>query len=446
MTLVLIMILLTVHVHSLLQLKCCIHRRHSMAFHRLALFAMDSDNIPRFRDTRFASPLLEEGYRPVVETLENNTLYEKPLLIYLPGFDGTWMAPFLQMPELSTTFDVHCLTMSMQDRSTYLDLKENVIAFIDLQVLDNNRKLEEETGNISDKTLQTPEQGTNFFTVFWAKTAPQRPKETKRTKRPVYLIGESFGGILASDVALSLLKDKAINLMGLVMINAATCYDRSKLASMGPSVAELPEWLYPIGLARLLPLFNDDVSFSQLLLILLSKALPSVIDSEAREAFMGRVAFSLPQKLKYMPQKTLQWRLREWLETGCAEMATKLGQFSDFPSFRTLIIAGEKDFCLPSIDEAERLSSILPNNHIHVVEGAGHATTCGSRVDLAALMRKQFSDLGRVGRTAMKPEAAAGAGVMLGLEPRYNGREKGLSPLLYWSRKLYRKPRPIDLK
>ena len=446
MTLVLTLILLIVQVHPLLHRKYCIHRRHSLAFHRPALFAMVSDNIPRFRDIRFESPLLEEGYRPAVETLENKTLYEKPLLVYLPGFDGTWMAPFLQMPELSTTFDVQCLTMSMQDRSTYLDLKENVIAFINQQTLDKNSKLEEETNNITDKTLPTPEQGTNVFTFFWTKTAPQRPSQSKHAKRPVYLVGESFGGILASDVALTLLKDKAINLMGLVVINAATCYDRSKLASMGPSVAELPKWLYPIGLTRLLPLFNDDVSFSQLLLIISSKALPSVIDSEAREAFMGRVAFSLPQKLKYMPQKTLQWRLREWLETGCAEMAIKLGQFSDFPSFRTLIIAGENDFCLPSIDEAERLSSLLPNNHIHVVEGAGHATTCGSRVDLAALMRKQFPDLSLVGRTAMKPGAAAGEGVMLGLEPRYNGIEKGLSPLKYWSKKLYQKPKPLDMK
>jgi hypothetical protein len=61
---------------------------------------------------------------------------------------------------------------------------------------------------------------------------------------------------------------------------------------------------------------------------------------------------------------------------------------------------------------------------------------------LTALLRFHFPDLARGGgRTTMKAHAAEGKGVMLGLEPRYNGKEEGLSPLLYWSTKLYQKPR-----
>jgi hypothetical protein len=62
------------------------------------------------RDVRFISPLLEYGYLPAVEEHENNTLSQKPLLLCLPGFDGTFLSPFLQFPELHTIFDVRCMT------------------------------------------------------------------------------------------------------------------------------------------------------------------------------------------------------------------------------------------------------------------------------------------------------------------------------------------------
>jgi hypothetical protein len=158
---------------------------------------------------------------------------------------------------------------------------------------------------------------------------------------------------------------------------------------------------------------------------------------------MGRVAFSLPWKLSYMPQGTFKWRLEEWLGVGCARVdSARLGEFVSFPSFRSLIIAGEKDLTLPSIAEAERLAGKLPNNVVHVVEGAGHASTCGSRVDITSLLRARFPELKKrgkkSGRTQMKPIAAKGSGVDLGLESRYDGENIGLNPLLYWSQQYYR--------
>ena len=88
------------------------------------------DDKPRIRNAKFVSPLLDEGYPRVVQEFQNGTIANKPLLLYLPGFDGTWIAPFLQFPELSTIFDVRCLTMGMDDRSTFQELKQDVIDFI----------------------------------------------------------------------------------------------------------------------------------------------------------------------------------------------------------------------------------------------------------------------------------------------------------------------------
>ena len=473
----------------------------------------EKQNEERIRDVTFASPLLDFGYPPAVEEYESNALREKPLLLYLPGFDGTYICPFLQFPELGDDFDVKCMTISMKDRSTFEELKSDVVNFI----LDEVQRVEQDEES-PETTTSTP-KSTGWFSGWFRSFRPaeeeadggpngsspslpingagQSPTKAPRlSTRAVYIVGESFGGILASDVALTLLKNEPkLNLKGLALINAATCYDRSQLALKGPQVANLPAVLYPFGLMGLIPLFADEYSFDQLMLILQAKALPSVIDTPQREAYMGRVAFALPFKLQYMPQSTLSWRLTEWLETGCARLSNEglsypsstsstssgansrydeisedqknsLEDFrSMFPSFRTVIVAGENDMTLPSIAEAERLANLLPNSHVHVVEGAGHSSTCGSRIDLAAVLRNRFSELATTEklkkpsmkakdvvngksvngganestkRTSMKPVAAKGTGVYLGMEPRYDGADIGINPIRYWSKSLYK--------
>jgi pimeloyl-ACP methyl ester carboxylesterase len=225
------------------------------------LFATESD-------VRFLSPLLEYGYRPTVDEYENQTLAEKPLLLYLPGFDGTFLCPFLQFPELGTVFDVRCMSVGMSDRSTFDDLKETVINYLEAE-------------SSIDANASSQERGL-FGALFSNMTNSQL------RKRPVYLAGESFGGMLAAEVALSLCQNSTVSLKGLCMINAATCYDRSKLAAEGPVVADLASWLYPVGLLKLTELLTDQYSIEQLWLILQAKALPSIIDTPAREAYMGR--------------------------------------------------------------------------------------------------------------------------------------------------------------
>ena len=374
----------------------------------------------RSRCVKFISPLLEYGYKPAVESFESGDNLKKPLLLYLPGFDSTFLSPFLQFPELDTIFDVRCMTVPTRDRSTYDELKSTVIEYL-------------ESESLVDRSNNATQTKSGLLSRWFGR---------KEVRRPIYLAGESFGGILAVDVALTLLKEKPqLDFQGLCLINAATCFDRSRLAAEGPPVTKYPTWLYPFGLLKLLPMFTDEYSFDQLLLILKGQGLPSVIDDETREAYMGRVAFSLPFVIPYMDQGALEWRLTEWLSYGCNQMLSRLSQWKKFGSFRTLIVAGEKDACLPSIEEAERLASLLPpRTTLHVVEGAGHASTCGARVDLAALFRSAFSELKsrKYRRTSMKEEAAAGTGPYLGMEPRYDNATIGLNPLKYWNRKYFK--------
>jgi len=342
----------------------------------------------------FSHPLLTEGYPPAVIEYELNQHLDKPMLLYLPGFDGTLVAPFLQFPELGTEFDVRGLSIDMSDRSTFCELRDGVINYI-LSSLDQSKS------------------------------------------RPIFVLGESFGGILASEVCLTLQeRHPNVNIGGLVLINPATCYTRSRLYVEAPPVSQITmSFAYITGLAKLLPLFADSYQMPQLLMMLSSEALPSIIDTPAREAYMGRVAFSLADKLKFMPRETLDWRLTRWLEDGCDVVTTE--RLKDLSKQRVLIVVGEVDEALPSTDEAKRLQNIISNSEVHVVDGAGHSATCGSRVDLTALMRRRFSELD--GRKEMKKVAADGVGKYFGMEPREI--KEGLSPLRYWGADLYRKLR-----
>lgn len=424
---------------------------------------MENATSTRPRNVRFMAPLLEYGYLPAIEEYENQTLSNKPLLLYLPGFDGTFLSPFLQFPELHTIFDVRCMIVGTNDRSTLDELQHDVLQYLESECAKQHPNVSISTKNeslVASSNSTTRAEGTRRNTT-------ESSRQNQQRRRPVYLAGESFGGILASIVSIKIVQEAANNycLKGLTLINAATCYDRSKLSIEGPKVAQLDDFTYPIGLiGMLLPLFTDKYSMDQLLLIVQAKALPSVIDNSCREAYMGRVAFSLPFVLKFMPKETLQWRLSSWLENGCAQLATSDRPLEKLQSIRTLIIAGENDATLPSIAEAERLASTLKNSLVHVVKGAGHASTCGSRVDLAALFRLRFEELRPntskernnpflfwqpprnqsnqnelPGRTSMKTEAAMGEGANFGMQPRYDNANIGLNPLRYWSADYYKK-------
>ncbi|KAL3800830.1 hypothetical protein HJC23_001667 [Cyclotella cryptica] len=387
----------------------------------------------------FVSPLIEDGYPPAVkeyqQRLTQHTLdgsssslqstKRKPLLLYLPGFDGTILAPFIQFPSLGESFDVRGMRVGMEDRSTFDELKSIVLDYLSSQC----------------------DCGTD-------KLSCEKHEE-------VYLMGESFGGILAIEVARELRSRPEysnIQLKGLTLVNPATSYLRSSLYSLGPPVANRSTFFPPITFLQyvssltgeLVPLFLDrGMALQQLTLMLSSKALPIVLNSPQREAYLGRVAFDLANRLKFMPQNTLKWRLEEWLERGATlfedrlEM-TKQNIDSDeegllsLKGLNTLIVVGELDLTLPSVEEAHRLASeVFDSARIHVVRGAGHASTCGGSLQLIRLMRDLFPDLEDdvAGTSYDQPSDPE----LMGLVPRYDNAPIGMSPLNYWKRDYFQR-------
>jgi len=82
-----------------------------------------------------------------------------PLMFYLPGIDGTGLAAYKQFPRLMAHFDLRCLVVPPGDRSGFEELLSKVEAAVRPQI------------------------------------------EADGRGRPVYLMGESFGGLLGLALA-----------------------------------------------------------------------------------------------------------------------------------------------------------------------------------------------------------------------------------------------------
>ena len=52
----------------------------------------------------------------------------RPLLLVLPGLDGSGITAWTQFPELSLDYDIKCLGIPADDRSTYNELVQTVTA------------------------------------------------------------------------------------------------------------------------------------------------------------------------------------------------------------------------------------------------------------------------------------------------------------------------------
>eukprot|EP00798_Chlamydomonas_sp_ICE-L_P000391 gene391-1787_t len=113
---------------------------------------------------------------------------ELPFLIYLPGIDGTGLAAYRQFPELCKNFDLHALFIPPEDRSGFESL-----AMLQAEI---------------------------------SQFAPERP---------VYLLGESFGGLMCLALAQQMPEVDRI-----ILVNPATNYSSSAWPDLGPLLTSLP--------------------------------------------------------------------------------------------------------------------------------------------------------------------------------------------------------------
>jgi pimeloyl-ACP methyl ester carboxylesterase len=265
----------------------------------------------------------------------------KPIALYLPGLDGFGIsASSNQFDDLSSSFELWRMHVSIHDRSSFGDLMKHVSNFVD------------EVSNASN--------------------------------RPVYLIGESFSGLLAPGVALRLQNRERRGgiktpIKGVVMINPATSFDDSLWAVTVPLLTTLST------LTQNSPRpFNLPSPYSVLGGLILSASIPSReqyqdILTLIRQLEIGSNPSQILKSLEGMsdmfdvvedqlPAGMLQHRLTKWLMVGSSLVNPRLAQL-DVP---TLVVVGNDDNFLSSGKEASRLENILPQFEKLVVNRAGH--------------------------------------------------------------------------
>lgn len=310
---------------------------------------------------------------------------ELPLLLYLPGIDGTGLAASRQFPSLQRSFDLRVLVTPVDDRTPFDRLVSLVADFL-------------------------------------AEEVPSSPPE-----RPCYVLGESFGGVLALAVAAAcpglvdrlggsragLGRDAAHSLpasnarskhsriqlmlhttlrlptphsISAVLVNPATSFPRTVWPLLGPAIAGVPEQVYGALPLALAPVLGNPVGLLAAGLDDADAASGSGGSTEneggggggggllqQRAAALAATAVNLltqlPALAKVLPPDTLAWKV-ELLQQGCA--AVDELALAAVPQ-RTLILAAGADLLIPSEEEGKRLRRALPRATLRVLPGRSHA-------------------------------------------------------------------------
>ena len=162
---------------------------------------------------RFFSPIVEEEeIEPSTSASERQNKMQKPLMIYLPGLDGTGFSASSQFASLSKEFEVVCLNIPSSDRSDVYEIVDIVRALIE--------------------------------TV-----------KEEHPDREVQLIGESMGG--AMSLFLCLKHPELVTRA--TVVNPASSFDRSVWPSVGPLLPQIPQILYGALPFALSPILVDPI-------------------------------------------------------------------------------------------------------------------------------------------------------------------------------------------
>nr|XP_043630416.1 acyltransferase-like protein At1g54570, chloroplastic [Erigeron canadensis] len=257
---------------------------------------------------------------------------DSPPLLYLPGFDGTGAGLAVHEKALGKVFHVQCFHIPSWDRTPL----EGLIRIV------------EETIMI---------------------------EHTLSPNRPIYLLGDSFGGALALAVAA---RNPTIDLV-LILANPGTSYERSQyMHPVHGLVRALPDEYYVIfrivmscflgNYFRMEMVEMDDVDPWTYNLQLIAKLLADV-----------PIHFLLAEIL---PDDTLKWRTA-LVKSAAAYANSRLHAVTA----QVLVLASGKDWLVPSKSEAQRLSRLLKNCTIRVFDENGHSILMESGVNVLSTIK-----------------------------------------------------------
>lgn len=179
-------------------------------------------------------------------------------------------------------------------------------------------------------------------------------EQQRSPSRPITLCGESFGGCLALKLAahFSHLCDR------LILVNPASSVRRQPWMGWGATVSQwLPNSLYHLSTLGLLPLLIA------------------------------------PKRVSFLSQQSLLVAMQSVSPSSAAWRLSLLNQFvlEELPLERiqqpVLVLASGADRLLPSVTEAKRIFSYLPNSQTVLLPKSGHACLLETEIRLSSILK-----------------------------------------------------------
>ncbi|KAF3942900.1 hypothetical protein CMV_030487 [Castanea mollissima] len=257
-------------------------------------------------------------------------LKDSPVLLFLPGMDGTGLGLVLHHTALGKAFEVWCLHIPVHDRTPF----EGLV------------KLVEET---------------------------VRFEHASSPHKPIYLVGDNFGGCLALAVAS---RNPAIDLV-LILSNPATSFGRSQLQPLFLLLEAMPD-----GLHSAVPYLSSIVGD---LVKMAAANIESMLPPEQRFERLSGLLPYLSDFVDIIPMDSLLWKLK-LLKSAAAYANSRLHSVKA----EVLVLFSGKDKILPSRDEAERLKNSLQDCVVRYFKDSGHTLLLEDGISLMTVIKGTF--------------------------------------------------------
>lgn len=258
---------------------------------------------------------------------------DAPVLFFLPGVDGTGMGLVMHHKSLGKVFEVRCLHIPVNDRTLF----EGLVKFVENSV---------------------------------------KHEHAISPKKPIYLVGDSFGGCLALSVAA---RNPSIDLV-LVLVNPATSFGKSQLQPFLPILDALPGDIHNILPYLLSFIMGDPVKMA---MASVGEDLPPPQTLEELSESLTSLLPLLSDFNDILPKDAFVWKLK-LLKSATAYSNSRLHAVEA----EVLLLASGKDNLLPSGEEADRLWTKLKNCKVRYFKDSGHTLLLEDGFNLLSVIKR----------------------------------------------------------
>ncbi|EOA23570.1 hypothetical protein CARUB_v10016764mg [Capsella rubella] len=258
-----------------------------------------------------------------------------PLLLFLPGIDGTGLGLIRHHKKLGEVFDIWCLHIPVSDRTPAKEL---------VKLIEKTVKLE----------------------------------HSRFPNRPIYLVGESIGACLALDVAA---RNPDIDL-SLILVNPATHVNNFISQPLSGMLNVLPDGI-PTLLEDIFGVKHGDPLTGMLDALsneFSSQRIGGVGGGMLRDLFA--VSTNIPTLGRMFPKDTLLWKL-ELLKSAIASVNSHI----DSVRAETMILLSGRDQWLLNKEDIDRYLRTLPKCIVRKLDDSGQFPLLEDGVDLANIIK-----------------------------------------------------------